>query len=160
MGPLKKRYAILLLNQDHVVFYLYIEERWNIHTWVLPRCSLRCLLPHAGTNPHYKSDGLWLQIVSLHMGALKTMQMDRKIPHWAPDCVHAACKCMKHEAGRTWFLTWYRRAADRNPRHAAGICAYFLYRIYYWCWLAVSTLTGKRAEAAHKKHQPAWYKTA
>lgn len=28
------------------------------------------------------------------------MQMDGRSSHWAPaDCVHAACKCAKHEAG-------------------------------------------------------------
>lgn len=28
------------------------------------------------------------------------MQMDGGSSHWAPaDCVHAACKCMEHEAG-------------------------------------------------------------
>lgn len=33
-------------------------------------------------------------------GSVKTMQMDGRSPHWVPaDCVHAACKCMKHDAG-------------------------------------------------------------
>lgn len=33
-------------------------------------------------------------------GSIKTMQMDGRGSHWVPaDCVHAACKCMKHEAG-------------------------------------------------------------
>lgn len=34
------------------------------------------------------------------------MQMDGGSPHWASAvCVHAACKCMKHEAGPTYLYT-------------------------------------------------------
>lgn len=44
-------------------------------------------------------------------------------------------------------------AVVRNPRHAAGICAYFLRRIYYWCWPAVHASGQTCTQKA-----PAWYK--
>lgn len=154
MGPLGKKGMPSCCWTRTMLCFIYMEERWNIHIRVLPRCSLRCLLAHTGANPHYKSGGLWLQILSLHMGALKTMQMDGKISHWAAlDCVHAACKCLKHEAGRSWFLTCYRRAVDRSPRRAAGGCAYFLCCMYYWCRPAVHANGQTCRGYTEKKHQ-------
>lgn len=78
----KKRYASLLLNPDHVVFYLcrkkmkysYLSVAAMLFSLSLPshRHKFFCLC-EVITN---QTAGLWLQIVSLYMGVLKTMQMD------------------------------------------------------------------------------------
>lgn len=39
-----------------------------------------------------------------HGSVKKTMRVDGRRSHWASaDCVHAACKWMKHEAGPTYL---------------------------------------------------------
>lgn len=92
------------------------------------------------------------------------MQMGGKISHshWAaPDCVHAACECPKHKAGRSWFLTRHRRAVDRNPKtRCRPMCVFSsLLSIHTIDVDQQFMLTGKRAEAApgKKKKAPAWY---
>lgn len=90
------------------------------------------------------------------MGALKTMRMDGKISHWAaPDCVHAACKWVKHEAGWTWFLTRYRRAEKARAllsetQDTLQAYVHIFFAVYTIDVDQQFTLAGKRA---HKKHQ-------
>lgn len=54
---------------------------------------------------------LWPQIGSPSHRGVKTIQMDGRSSHEvSADCVDAACKCMKHEAGPT-----YRKAKHAAP---------------------------------------------
>ena len=57
--------------------------------------------------------------------AVKTMQMDGRSSHRASaDCVHAACKCMKHEAGPTDLNPVYRRAEHAAPCSTMDFCSW------------------------------------